>query len=90
MLDSIIRTVVPVIVGVLLGQAARIGFDLPEGAVTEVATVVVTGVYYALGRLVEQWQPALGRVLLSLGLSRRVPAYIAPGSVPSLGGRPLS
>lgn len=38
MYDSVIRTVVPVIVGVLLGQAARIGLDLPAGAVTEVLT----------------------------------------------------
>lgn len=76
MYDSVIRTVVPVIVGVLLGQAARIGLDLPAGAVTEVVTVVVTGAYYAVARLVEQRWPALGRVLLSAGLSRRAPMYV--------------
>jgi hypothetical protein len=79
MYDSVIRTVVPVIVGVLLGQAARIGLDLPAGAVTEVVTVVVTGAYYAVARLVEQRWPALGRVLLSAGLSRRAPVYVPPG-----------
>ena len=78
MYDSIVRTVVPVIVGVLLGQAARIGLDLPAGAVTEVVTVVVTGAYYAVARLVEQRWPALGRVLLSAGLSRRAPVYAPP------------
>jgi len=78
MYDSIVRTVVPVIVGVLLGQAARIGLDLPAGAVTEVVTVVVTGAYYAVARLVEQRWPALGRVLLSAGLSRRAPVYADP------------
>lgn len=78
MYDSIVRTVVPVIVGVLLGQAARIGLDLPAGAVTEVVTVVVTGAYYAVARLVEQRWPALGRVLLSAGLSRRAPVYVPP------------
>jgi len=78
MYDSVIRTVVPVIVGVLLGQAARIGLDLPAGAVTEVVTVVVTGAYYAVARLVEQRWPALGRVLLSAGLSRRAPVYVPP------------
>lgn len=78
MYDSVIRTVVPVIVGVLLGQAARIGLDLPAGAVTEVVTVVVTGAYYAVARLVEQRWPALGRVLLSAGLSRRTPMYVPP------------
>jgi hypothetical protein len=76
MYDSVIRTVVPVIVGVLLGQAARIGLDLPAGAVTEVVTVVVTGAYYAVARLVEQRWPALGRVLLSAGLSRRAPVFV--------------
>ena len=76
MYDSIVRTVVPVIVGVLLGQAARIGLDLPAGAVTEVVTVVTTGAYYAVARLVEQRWPALGRVLLSAGLSRRAPVYV--------------
>lgn len=79
MYDSVIRTVVPVIVGVLLGQAARIGLDLPAGAVTEVVTVVVTGAYYAVARLVEQRWPALGRVLLSAGLARRAPVYVPPG-----------
>ncbi|MFO7275215.1 MAG: hypothetical protein DIU55_010120 [Bacillota bacterium] len=78
MYDSIVRTVVPVIVGVLLGQAARIGLDLPAGAVTEVVTVVVTGAYYAVARLVEQRWPALGRVLLSAGLARRAPVYADP------------
>lgn len=78
MYDSVIRTVVPVIVGVLLGQAARIGLDLPAGAVTEVVTVVTTGAYYAVARLVEQRWPALGRVLLSAGLSRRAPVYVPP------------
>ncbi|WP_289008971.1 hypothetical protein [uncultured Thermomonospora sp.] len=78
MYDSIVRTVVPVIVGVLLGQAARIGLDLPAGAVTEVVTVVTTGAYYAVARLVEQRWPALGRVLLSAGLSRRAPVYAPP------------
>lgn len=76
MYDSVIRTVVPLVVGVLLGQAARIGLDLPAGAVTEVVTVVVTGAYYAVARLVEQRWPALGRVLLSAGLARRTPVYV--------------
>lgn len=75
MIDSILRTVVPVIVGVLLGYAAKIGLDLPEGAVTEIVTAVAIAGYYALARLVEQVWPALGRVLLSAGLSGRTPTY---------------
>jgi hypothetical protein len=75
MLDSVLRTMVPVIVGVLLGQAARIGLDLPEGVVTEVVTVVATAAYYAVARWVEQTRPGVGRVLLSLGLSGKQPVY---------------
>ncbi|MER7063907.1 hypothetical protein [Streptomyces albidoflavus] len=75
MLASIIRTVVPVIVGVLLGWAARVGLELPEGAVTELVTVALTGVYYALGRWVESWWPAGGRILLAAGLTAKKPNY---------------
>ena len=63
MLPSIIRTVVPVIVGVLLGQAARLGLDLPAGAVTEIVTVAVTAAYYAIVRAIEQRVPAVGVLL---------------------------
>lgn len=75
MLPSIIRTVVPLVVGLLLGWAAKVGLDLPEGAVTEIVTALITAAYYALARLVEQAWPGLGRVLLSLGLVRGAPVY---------------
>lgn len=70
MLASILRTVVPVVVGVLLGWAAKVGLNLPSGAVFEIVTVVLTAGYYALGRFVEQTWPNAGRVLLSLGLTK--------------------
>ncbi|MGW5259707.1 hypothetical protein ACWEQG_01950 [Microbispora sp. NPDC004025] len=75
MLASIIRTVVPVIVGVLLGWAAKVGLDLPEGPVTELVTVAITGVYYAVGRWLEQRWPAAGRWLLAAGLTCKQPDY---------------
>jgi len=75
MLASIIRTVVPVIVGVLLGWAAKVGLNLPEGAVTQVVTVVITGAYYALGRWLEQRWPAVGRWWLAAGLTKKQPDY---------------
>ncbi|WP_329520489.1 hypothetical protein [Spirillospora sp. NBC_01491] len=78
MYDSIVRTVVPLIVGVLVGQAARIGLDLDATAVTAVVTPAVTAVYYAAARWIETRYPAAGRVLLSLGLARGVPAYVSP------------
>ena len=73
---SIIRTLVPVIVGVILGQAIKIGLDLPEGAVTEIVTVVITAGYYALARLIERQWPWLGGILLSFGLTRKQPTYL--------------
>jgi hypothetical protein len=78
MYDSIVRTVVPLVVALLLGQAAKVGLDLDEGAVAEIVTVVVGGAYYALGRLIEKEVPWLGRVLLSAGLSKRAPEYVKP------------
>lgn len=78
MLDSLIRTVVPVVVGVLLGQAAQVGLDLPEGAVTEVVTVVVTAGYYWVARKLERRYPAAGRWLLGLGIRVGQPRYIVP------------
>ncbi|WP_084963765.1 hypothetical protein [Thermoactinospora rubra] len=75
MLASIIRTVVPVIVGVLLGWAAKVGLDLPEGPVTQLVTIVITGAYYALARWVESWWPAAGRILLAAGLTKKQPSY---------------
>ena len=73
MLASIIRTCVPVIAGVLLGWAAKVGLDLPSGAVTEIVTVVLTTVYYAAARYIEQIWPRLGNGLLSAGLARKTP-----------------
>ncbi|MEV1245074.1 hypothetical protein [Nonomuraea sp. NPDC049750] len=75
MLASIIRTIVPVIVGVLLGWAAKVGLDLPEGPITELVTIAITAVYYAFGRWVESWWPAGGRILLAAGLTGKKPNY---------------
>lgn len=76
MLASIIRTAVPIIVGLLLGWAARVGLDLPSGAVTEIVTAAITAGYYALARLVESRWPGAGRWLLSAGLTKAVlPQY---------------
>ncbi|MFW5415095.1 hypothetical protein J0910_29905 [Nocardiopsis sp. CNT-189] len=76
MYDSIVRTLVPVVVGILLVQAARIGLDLPEGALAEIVTVVVTAAYYGLARLVEEHvSPVVGRLMLSAGLTQAKPTY---------------
>ncbi|MFC9976375.1 hypothetical protein ACFVH6_36320 [Spirillospora sp. NPDC127200] len=76
MSPSFIRTLVPLIVGALLGQAARIGLDLPSGAVTEITTVVLSFAYYAIVRAAETRWPAIGRWLLAAGLTGQSPVYV--------------
>ncbi|MEU6033961.1 hypothetical protein ABZ801_00980 [Actinomadura sp. NPDC047616] len=73
---SLIRTLVPLIVGALLGQAARVGLELPAGAVTEIVTVVLTFAYYAVARWAETHWPAVGRWLLAAGLTGKAPVYV--------------
>lgn len=76
MLTSIVRTLVPLIVGALTTWAAtHLGVDLPTGALEEVVTVLVAAVYYTVVRLLEEHvSPVFGRVLLGLGLRGR-PKY---------------
>jgi len=63
LLLSLRRTLVPVAVGFLLAQAARVGFDIPADQLTGVLEALVTGGYYALVRIAEQYAPALGILL---------------------------
>lgn len=67
---SIVRTLTPLVVGLLVALAARwVGVELPEEALTEVVTVLVAGLYYAAVRVLEEHvSPVFGRVLLGLGL----------------------
>jgi len=60
---SIVRTVVPFIVGTAVTAAAKYGFDLDAEALTPVATVVVGAVYYAVVRKVEENNPEIGKLL---------------------------
>ena len=63
LLVSLRRTLVPVLVGFLLSQAARAGFDIPAEQLTGVLEALVTGSYYAVVRIAEQYAPALGVLL---------------------------
>lgn len=76
MLPSILRTVVPMVVALILGQAARIGLGLDEGAVTTIVTAVIGFAYYGVIRLLEERFPALGRWLLALGFTGKKPVYV--------------
>lgn len=73
---SIVRTLVPFLVAVVIGQAARVGLDLDEGAVTQIVTAVVFAAYYSGARWLEaNVSDKVGRALLSLGTTRKQPTY---------------
>lgn len=72
---SIIRTLVPYVIGYLLALAAKAGFNLPEGVISnEVVTLVLGTLYYALARVLEtRLRPIWGWML---GLPKQ-PTYDA-------------
>lgn len=63
LLLSLRRTLVPIIVGYLLAQAVRYGFDIPQDALVGVVEALVTGVYYTVLRAVETVVPSAGVLL---------------------------
>ena len=60
---SLRRTVVPVIVGLVLAQAARANMILPAEHVQSVVEAVFIMGYYALVRAVERYVPEAGVLL---------------------------
>ena len=66
LLLSLRRTLVPVAVGFLLAQAARVGLDLPADQLTGVVEALITGVYYSVLRIVELRVPQVGILLGAL------------------------
>lgn len=79
---SIIRTLVPYIVGGLLAVAVRLGLHFDPAAeealgvwITQGLGVVLGTLYYLLGRWLERIDPRLG---LMLGLAKVPAAYSAP------------
>lgn len=71
---SIIRTVVPVIVGTAISWLARRGIDVDGAAVAQAVTVVIIGGYYAVARWAETRWPRAGWML---GIAKP-PTYSAP------------
>ena len=63
LLISLRRTIVPVVVGFLISQARRGGFDIPADQLPGVIEALVTGGYYAVVRVAEQYAPGLGVLL---------------------------
>lgn len=75
--DYPVRALVPMLVGLVVAQAARIGLDLDEAAVTPVVAAIVAYGYAVVARWLEQRVPSL-RVLLGLGIVREVARYDTP------------
>ncbi|MDX2552623.1 hypothetical protein ACKI1J_43185 [Streptomyces scabiei] len=84
---SFMRTLVPVVAGVVLGWAARLGLDLDEATVTPYVTAALTAGYYVLFRGLEEiaermaWQPLQTLAGVLLGWARP-PQYVAPITAP--------
>lgn len=58
-ITSIIRTVVPVIVGTAISWLARRGIDVDGAAIGQALTVIIIGAYYAAARWAEgRWARA--------------------------------
>lgn len=62
-LKSIIRTVVPLVVGWILTLTGRIALDVDPSAVTSIVQTVVTAVFYSVVRLAEQHRAWFGWLL---------------------------
>lgn len=69
---SLRRTLVPIIVGFLLAQAMRAGFDIPADQLTGVVEALVTGAYYSIVRFVEMKYPGAGVMLGAM----KAPTYV--------------
>lgn len=64
---SVVRTTVPVIVGILLGAALKVGLHIDAAWVTEAVTAGVTAAYYGVARYLEvfvssKWGWLLGKI----------------------------
>ena len=73
---SVMRTVVPLLAGWVLTVTGALGVEADSVAVASGVTVLVTGVYYLVFRLVEQaaarmsWEPLRVAAGLLLGWAR--------------------
>lgn len=78
---GLIRTWTPIVIGAALTWLLRhtgVGIDADTSAgLTLAVGALVSGLYYALIHGIEQAYPAVGRVLLALGLTAAQPSYAA-------------
>lgn len=81
---SVMRTVVPLVAGVLITALAHIGVNFGSETTTSVVTAVIAGAYYTLFRLLERVAPTGGKAEKLFGLLlgfARPPVYPVSGTV---------
>ncbi len=84
---SFLRTVVPIVAGLNLTWAARLGLDLDDATVTPYVTAALTAAYYVFFRGLEEiaermaWQPLQTLAGVLLGWARP-PQYVQPVTAP--------
>lgn len=62
---SVIRTVAPIVVGIIAGWLLKFGIELPEGFLDQHISEIIATVYYVLARLAEtKLGPAYGKLLV--------------------------
>jgi hypothetical protein len=76
---SVIRTVVPLVVGSVIGWLATRGVDVDASTIIPAVDAIIAGGYYALIRAAEKRWPSAG---LMLG-ARGAPSYAAPPAAPN-------
>jgi uncharacterized membrane protein (DUF441 family) len=60
---SLIRTIVPIVVGSIVAELARRGVDIDGAAVGQAVTAICIAAYYAAARALERRWPAAGWLL---------------------------
>lgn len=81
---SVMRTVVPLVAGVIITLLAHIGVDFGSEVTTSVVTAVLAGAYYTAFRLLERLAPTGGKAEKLFGLLlgfARPPVYPPSGTV---------
>ncbi|MFD7990727.1 hypothetical protein [Streptomyces mexicanus] len=84
---SLMRTVVPIVAGLLISLAAKVGLDLDDATATTYTTAAITAAYYALWRALEElagrigWEPLRTLAGVLLGWAKP-PQYEQPTTVP--------
>ena len=75
-LPNVIRTIIPVAAGLLVGWAAKVGLNISADLALIIVTIVATAVYQSTARWLEvHVSPVWGRILLAAGLTQKTPTY---------------